>query len=79
MSESEEEQTEEKDQYDVWIKGLAIGFEIIIFAIIGYFIAGWLGWNQILGAALGAILGTFAMYIQLYRIYKKFSNEERER
>lgn len=48
-----------------FFKYMGIGFDIIVFAVIGYFVAKYLNWNEILGMMIGALMGTVFMYIHL--------------
>ncbi|MHA1237700.1 MAG: hypothetical protein ACTSSJ_00400 [Candidatus Odinarchaeia archaeon] len=72
-------------QWGSIFKYMGIGFDIIVFAVIGYFIAKYLNWNEILGIMAGALFGTLIMYIHLLYVAgvirkkeKKESEEEGE-
>jgi positive regulator of sigma E activity len=75
---SDEEKNEEDRKEALWgqlFKGLGIGLEVLIFAFVGYFVAQWLGYNEIWGMFAGALFGTFLMWFQLFRFVKKISKE----
>ncbi|MHA1835750.1 MAG: hypothetical protein ACTSYQ_02300 [Candidatus Odinarchaeia archaeon] len=74
INNSEDKKTQEWGQA---FKYLGIGFDIIVFAIVGWIVAKSLGWNEILGIGIGAIVGTFIMYFHLYLVVKKFSSEKK--
>ena len=56
---------------------MGIVFDIIVFAIVGWVVAKSLGWNEILGIGIGAIVGTFIMHFHLYLVARKFSSKKK--
>ncbi|WEU40049.1 MAG: hypothetical protein OdinLCB4_006140 [Candidatus Odinarchaeum yellowstonii] len=80
LNEKNEGKAESPPSYGSIFKYLGIGFDIIIFAIVGWIVAKSLGWNEVLGAGVGAIVGTIIMYIHLFwtvkRLTKKTTGEK---
>ncbi|MEM2108882.1 MAG: hypothetical protein QW327_00090 [Candidatus Odinarchaeota archaeon] len=72
MSDSDEK-SEGTSSYGSMFKYLGIGFDIVIFAIVGWIVAKSLGWNEVLGIGVGAIVGTLIMYIHLFWTVKRLS------
>ncbi len=68
-----EGEKETPSPYGGMFKYLGIGFDIIIFAIVGWIIAKSLGWNEILGVGVGAIVGTIIMYLHLFWTVKRLT------
>jgi Na+/H+ antiporter NhaD/arsenite permease-like protein len=51
-----------------WLIGLS--FDILIMAFIGYFLSQRFGFSPFLGALIGAVIGTFLMWIGVLRMGK---------
>lgn len=80
LSESvvKQQKSKEADSYGSVYKYLGIGFDIIVFAIVGWVVAKSLGWNEILGIGVGAIVGTFIMYFHLFWTVRRLSTRRKE-
>lgn len=75
-TEKTEGDNETPSPYGSMFKYLGIGFDIIIFAIVGWIVAKSLGWNEVLGIGIGAIVGTIIMYIHLFWTVKRLTQKQ---